>query len=257
MPRGTAPGNDVPMRQIRKVERVAYVVGAALLISGLVHVGVLMLSGGSWTGPLSLRKPATFGLSFGLTLITVAWVTSLLAMPARARTILLGAFTAASVLEVFLVSMQAWRGVPSHFNFETAFDSAISMTLAAGGGVIILTALGFAAAALSYADGMPPTMRLAVRFGFLTLLVALATGALMIADGVGAVRAGDPQLAYTTAGALKPLHGVAMHGILVVPGFAWLLGFTRLPSRRQARLVWAAIAAYTALIVVTAVAIAR
>src|SRR5438445_13209322 len=34
------------------------------------------------------------------------------------RTILLTVFTAACTLETALVSLQAWRGVPSHFNTE-------------------------------------------------------------------------------------------------------------------------------------------
>jgi len=237
----------------RRVERIAYVTGAVLFASGLVHLGVLVVSGGSWLGPLSLRKPTTFGLSFGLTLATVAWVTSFVTLRPSTRTILLGVFTAACVVETTLVSMQAWRGVPSHFNFESGFDTAVSMTLAAGGGVIILAVIGFTAAALRGATAIPPSMRLAVRFGLLTLLVALGTGAIMIARGVVQARTGSPQVAYTTAGALKPLHAVAMHAILVLPALAWLLRFTGWSERRRVRLVWLAIAAYTVLTAVVAI----
>src|SRR5437763_6401940 len=108
---------------VRPVERVAYLAGALLFVSGLVHLGVLIASGTTWLGPLSYRKAATFGLSFGLTLATLAWATSYLRMPDRARTLLLGAFTVVSVVETALVTMQVWRGVPSHFNFETSFDT--------------------------------------------------------------------------------------------------------------------------------------
>ena len=54
----------------QSVERVGYIVASLLLLSGLVHLGILIIDGGSWKGPLS-RKPITFGLSFGLTLITI------------------------------------------------------------------------------------------------------------------------------------------------------------------------------------------
>ncbi|MER6800161.1 hypothetical protein ABT262_50500, partial [Amycolatopsis mediterranei] len=127
----------------RRAERIAYALGAALFLSGLAHAVVLLATGGSWLGPLSMRKAVTFGLSFGLTLASVAWAASFLTLRPRLRNLLLGAFTAASVAEVALVSMQAWRGVPSHFNFETSFDGAVSMTLAAGGGVLVLTVIGF------------------------------------------------------------------------------------------------------------------
>ncbi|OXM67687.1 hypothetical protein [Amycolatopsis vastitatis] len=225
----------------RRAERIAYAVGAALFLSGTVHAIVLIATGGSWLGPLSMRKAVTFGLSFGLTLASVAWATSFLTIRLRWRNALLGAFTAASVVEVVLVSTQVWRGVPSHFNFETPFDNAVSMTLAAGGGVIILTVVGFTAAALVEPGPDAPSLRLAIRAGLVVLLIALATGAVMIGRGVVAARGGDPQLAYTTAGALKPLHAVAMHAILVLPAVAWLLQFTRWPEAHRMRVVKTAV----------------
>ncbi|WP_326944008.1 hypothetical protein OG439_29255 [Amycolatopsis sp. NBC_01307] len=221
----------------RRAERIAYAVGAVLFVSGLVHAIVLLATGGSWLGPLSMRKAVTFGLSFGLTLASVAWATSFLTVRPRWRTTLLGAFSVASVVEVALVSMQSCRGVPSHFDFETPFDNVVSMTLAAGGGVLILTVIGFTAAAVVEPGPDAPSLRLAVRAGLLVLVVALATGAVMIARGVVEARGGDPQLAYTTAGSLKPLHAVAMHAILVLPGLAWLLTFTRWPEAHRLRVV--------------------
>jgi hypothetical protein len=227
----------------RRAERIAYAVGAALFLSGTVHAIVLIATGGSWLGPLSMRKAVTFGLSFGLTLASVAWATSFLTLRPRLRNVLLGAFTAASVVEVALVSTQVWRGVPSHFNFETPFDNAVSMTLAVGGGVIIVTVIGFTAAALVEPGPDAPSLRLAIRAGLVVLLIALATGAVMIGRGVVAARGGDPQLAYTTAGALKPLHAVAMHAILVLPAIAWLLRFTRWPEAHRMRVTGTAVVA--------------
>ncbi|MGW4063836.1 hypothetical protein ACWEGE_36500 [Amycolatopsis sp. NPDC004747] len=227
----------------RRAERIAYAVGAALFLSGVAHALVLVATGGSWLGPLSMRKAVTFGLSFGLTLASVAWATSFLTMRPRLRSVLLGAFTVASVAEVVLVSMQVWRGVPSHFNFETPFDTFVSMTLAAGGGVLVLTTIGFTATALVEPGPAAPSLRLAIRAGLAVLLVALATGAVMIGRGVVAARGGDPQLAYTTAGALKPLHAVAMHAILVLPALAWILRFTGHSEAHRLRVVQTAVAA--------------
>ncbi|GAA4664804.1 MULTISPECIES: hypothetical protein [Amycolatopsis] len=235
---------ELATARARPVERTAYAVAAVLLLSGLVHLGVLLASGATWEGPLSYRKAMTFGLSFGLTLATLAWATSFLRLPDRTRTFLLGAFTAVSVVEVALVTLQVWRGVPSHFNFETGFDTVVSMTLALGGAVIILTVGGFTVAALRTTSGLAPSMLLALRFGLVVLVASLAVGALMIADGVRLSRSGDPQLAYTTAGGLKPVHAVAMHAILVLPALAWLLRFTTWSERRRTRVVQAAAALY-------------
>jgi hypothetical protein len=124
------------------VQRAGYVVSALLLISGLMHLAMLVIAGGSWEGPLSFRKPATFGLSFGLTLTTIVWVASFLRLGDRARTVLLETFTVACVIETALVSLQAWRRVPSHFNIDTTFDALVARTLAAGGLALIVTVAG-------------------------------------------------------------------------------------------------------------------
>lgn len=225
----------------RRVERVAYVVGLVLFVSGLVHVGILLVTGWTWIGPVSLRKAATFGLSFGLTLPSVAWATSYLRLPARG--LVLGVFIATCVVETVLISMQAWRGVPSHFNFATPFDTAVSTTLALGGGVIVLVGVVCTLAAFAGAGGLAPSMALAVRTGLVVLLVAFATGAVMVARGVVEARGGQAQLAYDTAGSLKPLHAVAMHVVLVLPALAWLLAHTSWPEARRMRLVWVAVVA--------------
>ena len=65
--------------------------------------------------------------------------------------------------------------------------------------------------------GTAPSMRLALRAGFAALMVALASGAAMIARGVAEVQTGHQQAAYHVAAALKPAHFVTMHAVLVLP----------------------------------------
>jgi len=45
----------------QRTERAAYVVGALLIVSGLVQLAILVITGASWAGPLSLRKPIMAG----------------------------------------------------------------------------------------------------------------------------------------------------------------------------------------------------
>ena len=234
-------------RRGRRVERAGYVAGVLLLASGLIHLGILAIGGGSWEGPLSLRKAATFGLSFGLTLITIVWVTTWLRLGERSRTVLLGAFIAACALETVLVSAQAWRGVPSHFNLETPFDALVARTLAAGGFALIVIIAACVLAAFRSHTAVPLSLRIAIRIGLVTLFASLVIGALMIAKGVRLVLAGDPRAAYATGGTLKPAHAVTMHAILVVPALAWLLSFADWPERRRVRVVLLGAAGYLVL----------
>ncbi|WP_110081378.1 hypothetical protein [Actinokineospora spheciospongiae] len=235
----------------RRVERVAYAVGAALLLAGVVHFGVFLVDGGPWEGPVPWRKPTTFGLSFGLTLITVTWVSARVRMGDRARRTAVGLLTAASVVEVALISAQAWRRVPSHFNSTSGADRAISLTLAAGGAAILVSAAVLLVAAFRKDAVDAPDMRLAVRAGLVLFVVALAVGAAMIARGSIAVRSGDP--GHTTAGVLKPAHAVAMHAILVLPALSWLLAFTRWTPLARLRVVQLALVGHLVLTVVVGV----
>ncbi len=231
----------------QRVERVGYIVGGLLLASGLIHLAVLVIGGGSWQGPLSLRKPTTFGLSFGLTLITIVWVASFLRLSDRARRSLLRAFTAACALETALVTVQAWRGVPSHFNLETTLDGLVARTLAVGGMVLVAVIVALTLASFRVNPGVPISLRIAIRIGFVMLVGAVVVGALMIAKGMTLVVAGDPQAAYTTGGTLKPIHAVTMHAVLVIPMVAWLLSFAHWSERRRVIAVLVAGGGYLAL----------
>ena len=50
---------------------------------------------------------------------------------------------------------------------------------------------------------------------------------------------------------LKPVHGVLMHGILVLPLLAWLMTRSNWDERRQLRGVYTAIAVYALVVTVT------
>ena len=231
----------------RPCERATYVISAVLIVSGVAHLAVHLITNGSWAGPVSLRKPTTFGLSFGVTLMTITWVSSFVLLSNRARALLLGAFTAACVLETALVSLQAWRGVPSHFNVETTFDASVARLLAAGGLVLVAVILLLALASFRRNPVVPVSLLTAIRIGFVALVASVFVGALMIARGMTLVFGGEPQAAYATGGALKPTHAVTMHAILVLPALAWVLSFMNWKEERRLYAVLLAALVYVVL----------
>jgi len=228
------------------------VAGALLIASGLVHLAILLATGASWWGPLSLRKPMVFGLSFGATVITITWVSSFLPLRDRTRAAFLWVFTAASILEPALVTLQAWRGVPSHFNVATSFDALVTRALAAGGVVLVLLIVAMTIAAFRPNASVPASLRLAVQVGFVLLCGAMVVGGVMIATGMRQVFAGNAAAAYALGGALKPTHAMTMHGILVLPVLGRLLAFTDWSEERRLRLVRRAAAGYVLLAIIVA-----
>jgi hypothetical protein len=232
-----------------RAERLCHATGLLLIASGLAHLMVFAVDGGPWDGPVSWRKPVTFGLSFGVTLIAVTWVTSYVRVRPRLRTTLLLVFAADCVVEVGGITLQAWRRVPSHLDMETPFDTAVSMTLAVGGGVLVVLLTVFALASFRHRPAGPPGMAPAVRSGFAILLVALASGAAMIARGVVLTRAGHQEAAYHSTAPLKPLHGVSLHAVLVLPALVRLLSRTSWSEPTRQRIVTAAVGCYAAAVV--------
>jgi len=121
-----------------RMERIGYGVGAMLFVSGLLHLLILVMTRGSWYGPLSLRKPATFGRSFGLTQVTMVWVTTFLSIHRRTRTLLLSAF--AAVHGVLMHAILALPGLAWSLSFS---DWSERRRLAA----VLLAAAGYAVVA--------------------------------------------------------------------------------------------------------------
>lgn len=235
----------------RRIELAAYGIGALLVGAGVFHFVVLLVTGGSWGGPVSFRKPMTFGLSFGLTLIAVAWVTSYLELRPRTRAWLLGTFAADCVVEVIGITVQAWRKVPSHFNVSTPFDRLVAMSLAVGGAVLVAVLGAFAVIALRSRINGGRDLRLALRVGWAFMLLGLGVGVAMIVKGEILYRTASPEIAYATAGSLKPVHAVGLHAILVLPliaeGTRRMLGWD---EHRRYRAVVAGTALYVAATVV-------
>lgn len=229
-------------------QRLCYVVGTALIAIGLLHGLAFLVLGGAWAGDVSWRKPFTFGVSFGLTTITLAWMAGFLRMGPRSAWPAFGVLAAANTIEVLWVTLQRARGVPSHFNDDTAFDSALFLL---NGGVIFVTMtviVLLTVRAFFFTDAAP-SMRLALRGGLLLLNAAMAGGVAMIVYGT----VFDAEsMTFGAAGIMKVPHAVGIHAIQVLPGLAWLLSFSSSSEDRRLRIVALATAGYAGLVLVSA-----
>jgi hypothetical protein len=251
----TALGRSIDQNRI---ERACYRVGAALIAVGLLHLVAALAYPRPWLGPLSWRKPVTFGVSFGLTLIAITWVASYLRLSPRSRALLLGVFAVDCVVEVTGITVQAWRHVPSHLNNTTPLNAVIAFSLAFGGGVLIVVLGALAVTAWRGRIDAAPSMRLALRSGFALLVAGLFAGAAMIARGEALIRGGHRAQAYDDAGFLKWFHALTLHAVLVLPALAWWLARTPRTEGQRTRIVALATGGYVmAALVALAVSLAN
>jgi catechol 2,3-dioxygenase-like lactoylglutathione lyase family enzyme len=235
-------------------QRLAYLVGAGLILIGLTHAALWAMTGGSASGAVSWRKPTTFGISFGLTTVTLAWVATYLPVRKAIGWTAAGLLGAATTYEVVWVTVQHARGVPAHFNDTTPLDERLFIA----GAVMVAVAIGVIAAMTLAAflhTTAPAPMALAIRGGLVGLLAAQVTGLWMLLHGLALLDAdADPLVqsmnTYGAAGSMKFAHAVPMHAIQVLVVLAWLLSLSGLPQRRQTQLVALGVVGYAGLVAV-------
>jgi hypothetical protein len=224
-----------------------YVAGSILILSGLFHVLVFLISGGSWEGPISWRKPILFGITGGLTTVSVAWVMGYLAQR-KSLLVLSWIFVVSMFVEVSLITMQRWRGVASHFNVTTLFDQTVFAMM---GTLIMIVSVIIAIVTFRSFRFLnaKPEMKLAIRSGLLFLNLTNVLGIILIAYGNYIMQAspGHAPNIYGQAGMMKVPHGLAIHAIQVLPILGWLLNFCQRENGFKLQTMKTAIAGYMGL----------
>jgi hypothetical protein len=210
-----------------------------LVASGVAHVGVWAVLGGPWEGPVTWRKPILFGISGGLTAISLGWAWARL--PWRRGDLWLARLTAwALVIEVALIDLQRWRGVASHFNRQTPLDSGLYDLM--GGLILFVTAviIDLTVRWFRTRPPVPADMLLAARAGLVLLVVSCLLGIWASVHGDMQVARGLLPEIYGTAGVVKFPHGVVIHAIQGLPLIAW--GARRMGRSDRTRTLLVAVA---------------
>jgi hypothetical protein len=174
-------------------------------------------------------KPARFAASIAVYLATMAWLLGELEKPRWLITAVAWGIAAAMLLEQVLITMQAARGVPSHYNDSTAFDSAVFSLMGFG---VAANSAAVAVALLMFllANGVKdPCYLWGIRLGLLLFLLGSVEGFVMIGHGGHTVGAADggpgmPLTGWSTiAGDLRVAHFLGIHALQFLPAAGWTI----------------------------------
>jgi hypothetical protein len=198
-------------------------------------------------------KPLKFAVSFVAYAGALAWMLGQLQERTMQRTGWV--IVATSVVEMVVIVGQAGRGVRSHYNDDSAFDSALFSIMGATVAVLWLATVAVALRFLRE-PGRDRAAGTAVRLGLAVALLGMAVGYLMVGNGAHAVGVPDggsglPLVGWsTTGGDLRIAHFVGMHALQALPLLAAaLVAARRFDERTRVSLVRVAGAAWTGLTV--------
>jgi hypothetical protein len=213
------------------------------------------------SGAPAWLKPAKFAASIAIFSATMVWVFSYLPAWPRLRRRVSVIASAVFVLEMSIISLQAWRGTTSHFNTATPLDATLFATM--GAAILMQTATTVAVAiALWRQTFADRALGWALRLGMAISIAGSLTGGLMAqptraqiaearatgrmpvsgAHTVGAPDGGPglPGTGWSTQhGDIRVAHFVGLHALQVLPAMLWL---TRSRGRARTAVVVAAAA---------------
>ncbi|MDX1927796.1 MAG: hypothetical protein SFV81_14835 [Pirellulaceae bacterium] len=194
-----------------------------LILSGFVHASLFLVDNHLWESPFSFRKAALFGVSTGLTLWSCLWAMEQLS-PRRFDSWIRRGLCVLLVLEVFLISMQTWRGQRSHFNDVGVFNRGIEVLMlllitAAMALIVFITILAwFSNLPTSRSSGSV----CAIRWGLLFLCISGGLGYVTTVLGYYLITMGLLPETWPARGVLKFPHGAALHAIQTLAIVAWI-----------------------------------
>jgi hypothetical protein len=213
----------VVVRELYRRNRVLCTVALANLALAVVFTALLYVDSRTLLGRNVWTKPWKFATSIAIFTATMGWILPSLSLTSRVSRFATSVIGGAMSIEIALISMQAARGVASHFNTSTPTDSAIF-------GVMGLT-ITISSVAVGYVlwrvirnpPDLAPAYLWGIGLGMFLFVVASFQGWLMVAQeshAVGAAndRPGLPLVNWSvTGGDLRVAHFIGLHALQVLP----------------------------------------
>ncbi len=217
------------IQTVKKNSPILFGIVMIHLIFALVSIVGLMVDDRTLMGVNVWIKPLKFCISGGIYIFTVGYYTTLYPFSNRKRNIINNLVSWSLFFEIGIIVMQGARGVQSHYNQSSLLDGLL---FAAMGILILLNVLimfWLVIETLRLKMKVDKTIQWAILFGWIIMIVGSFVGKAMIdqlSHNVGVADGGEglPLVNWSTvAGDLRVAHFFGLHGLQLIPLFAYAL----------------------------------
>lgn len=216
-------------RTVKKESPMLLAIVLILLIGALVCIGGLFVDNRTLAGINVWIKPLKFCVSGAILIMTVSFLMTKYPYSIKKKNILNNIFSWALILEIGIIYYQAARGVRSHYNEDSLVDGLLfaAMGILIGINVLIMILLAFDSVRLKLKT--TKSIQTAIFLGWFVVIIGSWVGGQMISQmahtiGIADGGKGLPLVNWSTiAGDLRIAHFFGLHGIQIIPLFAWIL----------------------------------
>lgn len=168
-------------------------------------------------------KPAKFLLSTAIFMWTLGWYLSVFPIKTSTKKYLTFGFIILLLIENFVISLQASRGVISHYNISSSFDGRLFMIMGTAIGLLSMLMIYLSIQSFSKKLTVSKPMRWGIRIALLAFLLGSVAGRAMVSQmghNIGVEDGGEglPFLNWSTIGGdLRVAHFMGLHALQLIP----------------------------------------
>lgn len=217
------------LRTVRKESPILYAIVLFHVLLAMVSFVGFFIDDRMLTGLNVWVKPLKFSISGGIYVLTVGYLVTLYPFSRRKKNIVNNIVSWTLAIEIAIIVLQAGRGVRSHYNQSSLLDGLLFAAMGILISIIVMTMVFFIVETIRLRMNVAKSIQGAILMGWLVVLFGSWVGGQMIgqmAHNVGVADGGEglPLLNWSTlAGDLRVAHFFGLHGIQIIPLFAWVL----------------------------------
>lgn len=189
-------------------------------------------------------KPLKFAISSAIYVFTVGFLITLYPYSNRKKKIFNNTIAVTMIVDVFIILLQAARGVQSHYNMSSPIDALLYATMGIFIGINVIIMFLFIIDTIRLKLKTSKSIQWAILIGWLVVFFGSWVGGQMISQlshnvAVADGGAGLPLVNWSTIGGdLRIAHFFGLHGIQIIPLFAyWVSKRWNASTRKQVLIV--------------------